>query len=271
MINNINEEIEQRIRKIKEITYHEVDGKKIALYDGLPIENTKLINESEFVDRWLFNFAMGWVNIKGQDRLYFPINQWNRFAANLNEKGIPLSKEGRAAILVITDDQKEILFKIDPLNNPNFTPEEQQRLQDISGFLSQASSASKENQSEYLNMGSKFVKETLVKTTYSITDVIPNWFYKKHDLYPVAVKQSIFLKDNYGIDPKSDEFINASLSFVKLQKGIELTKEEKENILHLTNNEFNFENNVTPLKDVKDETVINNNQEDNVIDDPFEC
>lgn len=219
------------------------------------------IEEQEFVRVWLRQFALG--NSIGIN--YFKLGEWNE-----------LSQRGLKAVMVISNegDNPTPLFLVPPLITTHLGERERQllRMANSRAYSNSLDPSKEKDLTSNLGVADKITEELSKLKQLTYQDLIPQWFFEKHDIIPEVEKQVHYIKDiiNGGVD------ITSKLAETKdilkaLYNKEKISKEEKEFLLEITKNEFVVDEAlvVDKVTREKQEGVTKLVPVDN--DDPFEC
>lgn len=175
---------------IGDLKLEKIDGQySLRDPDGSYIISDTRIRESVFVNRWLDQFALGYVGKTN----YFDATSWGKITHG-HQRGV-----------IVTDDQDNPIFVIPPLSRAQFTAEEQFVLDLAHKSYTNASSAEQTGDSfraqEIITNTSKLIKEHISDNTVTITDLVPAWFYEKYGVVPYVKRSMIYCRDIYGLNP----------------------------------------------------------------------
>lgn len=233
-VGDIKELMERGVRHL------EINGKLIIqdVESGEFIDYI-LMDEEVFVNDWLLYFAMGRVG----EKLYFDLDSWTELTNN-NTKGI----------IVVNNTEKTFLFSISKFTDMDFSgtklkefyqatgsaaahvksiPDSNEQGREINNWAILAVDAN-EQAGEVENEGDRF------------TNLIPTWFYAKHDVNPDVIKAVIFIRDNYlyegeRILPDTPLHDRIEEIMKKYYSNITLTTTEKEFISKVTNGDLTLD------------------------------
>lgn len=171
---------------------------KIEIIDGMRsirdeagsyIISDASMTESTFVQRWLDQFALGFVGTTN----YFDATTWGKLTHG-HQRGV-----------VITDDEGKPLFVVPPLSRAPFSPKEQYVLDLAHKSFTNAASAEETGDShraqELISATSQLIKEHISDESLTVTDLIPEWFYEKYHVVPFIKRSMIYCRDIYGLNP----------------------------------------------------------------------
>ncbi|UVD32263.1 hypothetical protein [Vibrio phage phiKT1028] len=189
-----NEKHKARLKEdfgwIGDLQVQEVDGQRsIRDAAGTYIISDTSIPESVFVQRWLDQFALGYVGATN----YFDATTWGKLTHG-HQRGV-----------VITNDAGEPIFVIPPLSRAPFTPKEQYVLDLAHKSYANASSAEQTGDShraqEIIQGATELIKEYITDENVTVTELIPDWFYKKYHVVPYIKRALVYCRDVYGLNP----------------------------------------------------------------------
>lgn len=175
---------------IGNLKIEDVDGQR-AIRDesGTYIISDASITESAFVQRWLDQFALGYVGTSN----YFDATTWGKLTHG-HQRGV-----------VVTDDEGKPLFVIPPLSRAPFTPTEQYVLDLAHKSYTNAASAEETGDThraqEIITQTSSLIKQHISDESVTVTDLIPEWFYEKYHVVPYIKRSLVYCRDIYGLNP----------------------------------------------------------------------
>ena len=245
---NLKAQIDEDLSFLKDLKVHTVNGKKFLGDGALPINVSKIFNESEFVNEWLYQFALG--NCNGIN--YFNFAKWSKFT-NL----------GTLCAMVVNDKDEPVLI-IPPMTTTNLTSRDLDLLRAASYMINgqQYNSAAAGATQGVVNK----VEEHLETKRLTITELIPNFYYERFEMYPEMEQTLFYIKDVLLQNQMSKEdFDKTRAILVKEQKELEITEEERNFIMEITSGKYHFKEYVPKASDEKP----NNNPEE--VFDPLEC
>lgn len=182
--------MDEDLSYLKEMYIHESEGKRFLGTKEKAFNIEWRLTESEFVKKWLIQFALG--NDTGIN--YFNISEWLK---NTNK--------GQGLVEVISDNEEAgkpvCLFIIAPLMAANMNNQDYQ-------IIRQAIHAINNNiadqQGTRIRDSNKPIAEELAKLLENnripIPNHIPMWFYEKHGLTPLVEQQCFFVRDIINAD-----------------------------------------------------------------------
>lgn len=243
-------ELDEDFNIFKNLEVTNVNGKlMLGSEENLPFSVEHVMEEHEFVRVWLRQFALG--NSIGIN--YFNLRGWNGISAM-----------GQKSVMVVDNDMKPVLV-IPPLLSTNLTEPARRMLQRANvaiyniantpsnkGIMSATSGAA----SQVAN-----ALDNIKRLTY--TDLVPDWYYEKHNVNPSIEQQVHYIKDviNAGTDVR-ESLNEAKDILIKLGKGESITIKESEFLKNITRGEFDIPNSKDPAK------ATSRVEEDN---DPLSC
>ena len=177
---------------------------------------------------WLWQFAVGLVG----KHCYFDVGGWFERTNN-----------GKMAISVVDDnDQKNILFVIRPFTETGLTPQELRNMRVAGMQLSrQALTPDVQLRARLFKDTGKFLVDSIKSKRKELQDFIPDWFFKKHKVYPWVYQHVIYIRDIFGYQPDSkalDAIQNILTKYYLRQK---VTKKEYDFIQKATGNQIELD------------------------------
>lgn len=189
-----NEKHQARLKEdfgwIGNLKIEDIDGQRsIRDESGTYIISDASITESAFVQRWLDQFALGYVGTSN----YFDATTWGKLTHG-HQRGV-----------VVTDDEGKPIFVIPPLSRAPFTPTEQYVLDLAHKSYTNAASAEDTGDThraqEIISQTSQLIKEHISDESITVTDLIPDWFYEKYHVVPFIKRSLVYCRDIYGLNP----------------------------------------------------------------------
>ena len=240
----------------------EIDGNVVLQTKEGEFLDYVLMEEQYFVDNWLTQFAIGFVGGKS----YFDHESWYKLTIGFT-KGVIVVDQSKSPVLIIRKFLEAVI------------PEEGiavlERCAAAAGVAKVvADNAEKTKIINQLAEQIKYISEVADKhVSNSITDLIPDSYYQKHDIHPLTLQQVIYIRDRYKYKGEQITPENPVLGRVeKILKDWNLhgiaTAPDQAFIKELTNGEFFFDNGKdmvepkVPLLDDKGTDEMN---------DPFSC
>ncbi|QCW23214.1 hypothetical protein HWC35_gp120 [Vibrio phage USC-1] len=193
---------------------------------GYVISDTT-IHEKAFVNRWLDQFALGFVGPTN----YFDARAWGELTHG-HQRGV-----------VIVDDKGEAIFVIPPLSRIQLNETEQYVLDLAHKNFTNASSAEQTGDAhrakEIVRQTSELIKTHISDETITVTHLIPEWFYTKYGVVPYIKRSMIYCRDMYGLNPDiKEDWEMAKSVFTNIHNKVALTQEQLIFMEILTEGEF---------------------------------
>lgn len=245
---------------LEDIVVHEIDGKKMMGTADLPFNVAVILDEKEFVKKWLMPFALG--NDNGIN--YFPGIEWSK-----------MTNRGMQSAMVVDENNKPVCL-IGPLTSHNLTDRDFALLRMASLQIQQ----NQANEQTKMNLAAsmptaRMLERELSKARVSITDLVAPEFYAKHGINPKAEKKIYYIKDviNKVKDPVTNEIVstitieevNRSRPLLyKLEAGETLSQEDYR-FLHI------ISKGRLDIKDIQGKAAVNTTVAPDVPDDPTQC
>lgn len=244
-------------RFVKKVTAADVAGKKVMVDEqGRMINAGLYLTETRFLQDWATMFALG----KGSGKNYFDTNAWLKAVHTMNNA----TRTGLSCV-VTNDEKTEILFVIQPITEPNFTPEERAALSDVHSWLVNARNAADAQQmNQKMNEGAQYAHDAIAEGAGDYCDMIPAEWWAKHNIHPLAMQRAVYMRDEFGVI--NEDFDVVYGVFIKMSKGEEVSKEEKDFVIEKSQGQFSFDD-YSPTE-VASKKVLGG--ESNRIS-PFEC
>lgn len=254
-----SEDTQHDFRFVKNIRAADVNGSKTMVDKTGRMLNAGLyITETQFLQQWATMFAIG--NVGGRN--YFDATRWMNAVHKMNNA----TRTGLTCV-VTNDEKTEILFVIKPISEAQFTDEERRSLSDVHSFLVNArNAADAERMKAQMNEGALYLHDSVHDKISEYHEMIPAEWWKKHNIYPVALQQAVYMRDTYGVI--NENFDLAYAIFIKMQKQEPVTEAEKAFILESSNNEFSFDD-YTPSSGNEESKKEQGGQSNRI--SPFEC
>jgi hypothetical protein len=222
--------IEESFGWLKDYTVSEVDGKRMMTMKGetVPFNVATVIDEQEFLRDWLMGFALG--NYHGHN--YFKVQQW-----------LELSADGLQSVMVVDANNKPMLI-IPPLVSNNMGPEQYRMFRSIEMAIKQISADS-------MLRDNPMASAALTKTSgaslanvkqRTITDLVSDWYYAKHDIIPEVEQKIYYIRDNINQGQvKAEDLSRARPILYKAHRNEPVTQEEKDHINKLVKGQFDVD------------------------------
>lgn len=254
--------IESAFGWLRDVDVMEVDGKKVMVNKGetVPYNVAEIIKESDFIRDWLMLFALG----RDHGLNYFPTQDW-----------IDISGDGLQSVMITTDEGRP-LFLIPPLIVTNIGPKEQRMLRNLELAIKQIAA---DEQMKHLPHASAHLAHKVgdglagVKP-FSITDMVPDWYYASKGIIPEAEKQVNFIRQRVNPAATIEELNRSREIFYKILRKEPVTTEEKKFIVELTKGSYSFEGYTPASTQAPAEQKEEAKKEDDGKDqefDPLEC
>lgn len=243
-------ELETYFGYLKTVGRAEVNGKGYLTVDGKIVNAATNMGETEFVQTWLVQFALGYI----KEKPYFDFQTW-----------LSITKEGSASVIVHEDsDPEKIIFVINPLSDASLTPEESGMLSVVSRYMSHAQGATEDYRiSKILREGKEVITEKFSGKSTTLTELVPGWVYDKYKVIPQVMKWMIYCRDTYGLRNDLEDWPFAEKCFTKVYNKETLDPTEVRFLDLLTNGDFKIPEGQAPIK--KEQEPLS--KEIN----PFEC
>jgi hypothetical protein len=249
--------IESAFGWLRDVDTIEVDGKRMMVNkgDNKPYNVADIIKESDFIRDWLMLFALG----REHGLNYFPTQEW-----------IDLSGDGLQSVMVV-DDNNRPLFLIPPLVTTNMGPEHQKMLRDLEQAIKQIAA---DEQLKHLPDASAHLAHHVENGLASvkpklITDMVPQWYYAKHQIIPEVEKQVNYIRQVVNPRATVDDLNKARPILYRAFKKEPVTADEKKFITELTDGLFKFEESTSETA-VKQNEAKDQDEPDQEFD-PLEC
>lgn len=186
------------------------------------------MTETEFVQTWLHQFAVGLVG----EHCYFDVGAWFERTNN-----------GKMSISVVDDnDPKNVLFIIRPFTDTGLTPQELRNMRVAGMQLSrQALTPDVQLRSKLFKDTSKFLLDSIKSKRKELQDHIPDWFFKKHKVYPWVYQHVIFIRDIFGYAPESKALGAIQEILTKYYLKQKVTEKEHKFLLTATGNQIELD------------------------------
>lgn len=222
--------IEESFGWLKDYTVSEVDGKRMMTAKGetVPFNVATVIEEEEFLKNWLMGFALG--NYHGHN--YFRVQEW-----------LEMSADGLQSVMVVDKENKPMLI-IPPLVSNNLGPEQYRMFRNIEAAIKQISADSQRQADPMASAGLVEHSEASLSKVKprTITDLISDWYYAKHNIIPVVEQQIYYIRDNINQGQvKADDLSKARPILYKAFRNEPVTQAEKDLINSLVKGQFDVD------------------------------
>lgn len=222
--------IEESFGWLKDYTVTEVDGKKMMTAKGetVPFNVATVIDETEFLSKWLIQFALG----RRHGRNYFATQEW-----------LDMSADGLQSVMVVDENNKPMLI-IPPLVSNNLGPEQYKMFRNIELAIKNIAADSQRSadpmaSAKLAEYSGNSLAEVKPRT---ITDMVSDWYYAKHDIIPDVEGQIWFIKDHIHNEVIDPELLNKARPILyRAFRNEPVTNEEKEFINKLVKEQFDVD------------------------------
>lgn len=222
-----------------DLRFDAIDGRIIIQGKEGEIIGYTAMYESIFVNTWLSQFAIDEVNGKR----YFDMQSWSELTDKL-VKGV----------IIVENGTNDILFIIPSFSRPMLSPNGAHELKDISAKANFAKNITDPlEQKRFIEAYARRVEKIVVAEgqDYGLTRLIPIEFYAKHNVVPEALKSMIYIRDEFGVQPDTDEFNKTEQILLKHYKGLQTSQSERDYVIKITQGRFHFE-----FVEPSEETVV---------------
>lgn len=243
---------------------HEVDGKLMLGEEesDLPFNVSHIIEEAEFVKKWLMPFALG--NSLGVS--YFPVKEWYEFTFN-----------GTRAVLVVKRDEESGKMKpsllVPPLISHTLTDEDRELLRKASAviYVNSKDAQKANNMSANLEVAEilRDPEVGLKAKPLTMTELINPAFFEKYGIVPEVEQKVYYIRDiiRKGQETNVEDLTKARPILYRDHKGEPVTQEEYRFLSELSLGEFNIEGKVENAPT----SVDGSGEAPTVSDNPLEC
>lgn len=254
--------IKEDLGWLDQLQVHEIDGKLMLGEEGsdLPMNISHLMNEEEFVRKWLLAFALG--NHLGIN--YFPSAEWFKLTFN-----------GTRAVLVVRKDKEgkvTPVLLIQPLITHSLTEEDRDLLRRAAEviYINNHDEMKKNNVNANLEVAQVLANpEVGLKakpTTY--TDLIPMEYFREKGINPLVEQQIYYIRDvvRKGVKTAIADIERARVILYAVAEGKKVPAADLLFVHNLSLGEYE-------INDVPTEDGSNAAQNTTVSgsDDPLEC
>lgn len=212
-----------------DLRFDAIDGRIIIQGKEGEIIGYTAMYESIFVNNWLTQFAIDEVNGKR----YFDMAGWSLLTDKL-VKGV----------IIVEDGTNDVLFIIPSFSRPLLSPQGAHELKDIAGKANFAKNIQDPTeQKQFIDAFARRVEKivTAEGETYGLTRLIPDHFYAKHNVVPETLKAMIYIRDEFGVQPDTDDFRKTEQILTKHYKGLQTSPSEREYVSKITQGRFHFD------------------------------
>lgn len=219
--------MEPELEFLKDLRVHTINGKPVLGNEELPFNVNKIFYEKDFVDTWLIQFALG--NAHGIN--YFNHQAWFK-ETNM----------GTLSVMVIDEEGKPVLL-VPPITSNNMSKEDYDLLRMASHVINaNMNDNMKKNDPNATNDVANKLDMYMSKRALTLTDLVADEFYARHNIVPVVEQQAMYIRDvinNGTMDIK--DYIDARLTLYKIYRKEAITDDEKEQLKTVTRGEFTFD------------------------------
>lgn len=249
---------------LQQMKVHQVDGKLMLGEEesDLPFNVSHIIEEAEFVKKWLMPFALG--NSLGVN--YFPVKAWYDFTFN-----------GTRAVLVVKRDEEtgKMLpsLLVPPLISHSLTDEDRELLRKASAviYVNSKDVMKANNMNANLEVAEvlRDPEVGLKAKPLTMTELINPAFFEKYGIVPEVEQKVYYIRDiiHKGEEVAEEDLTKARPILYRDHKGLPVTREEYLFLSQLSKGEFNIEGKVENAPTSVDETGAVPKTPDN----PLEC
>lgn len=212
-----------------DLRFDAIDGRIIIQGKEGEIIGYEAMYESIFVNSWLAQFAIDEVNGKR----YFDMPGWSLITDKL-VKGV----------IIVEDGTNNVLFIIPSFSRPMLSPDGAHELKDISAKANFAKNIQDPmEQKRFIEAYARRVEKIVSAEgeDYGLTRLVPAEFYAKHNVVPQALKAMIYIRDEFGVQPDTDEFRKTEAILAKHYKGLQTSPSEREYVTQVTHGRYHFE------------------------------
>jgi|AGFT01.1.fsa_nt_gi hypothetical protein len=246
---------------LNQLDVQNIGGTDFLTKDGVPLNALRMVKESDFVKEWLVPFAL---NNTATRNNYFNFPKWGE-----------LSNQHTMCVLVVDDnDSSKRLFVVKPLASYEMSPQEREIMRQATAALQTSIQTTLDGQEPELS--SDRIVETAKQyitndVNTPIHELIPTEFYHKHGLYVTALREAVWVRD---------EFLEGNMSREDFSRFLEIrTKEERDGVA--TREEYEFIRSFVPHFEIPEDKlaahgdkggqVKNNGDDNNTVIDPMSC
>lgn len=238
---------------LTEMSIHNADGKRYLGTEKRAFNIGWRLSESQFVREWLIQFALG--NDSGIN--YFNGNLW-----------VEETNKGRLCVEVYADNNpdKTVLI-IPPIIATSLNINDYAVIRKAVEIMNSniADENKTMNPDSNLPVARELAKYLNGKRT-TLTDMVPEHFYKKHGVVPLVEKQCFFIRDVINADKELDVD-----DLYKLREI--LYRKHSEEVISVKDREFcdGLSRGNIQWEKVKENDNTNNSNEEKDEDDPLSC
>lgn len=240
--------------------YAVIDGHQVFQTDDGEFVEHILMDEQYFVDNWLAQFAIARVG----ERNYFDMEAWNTLTDGFTK-----------GVIVLTEN-KQPLFVITKFTDMGLNPTERVYMAGSAGKAGNGKFVP--DLSERGRLTQTFSEELSVilgsREGLTIPEMVPEWFYRKHNVDRLTMSQVTFIRDNFlyagqPLEPDGDLLIKAQSILSKWNNERVASPDDRKFIIDLTEGAFNFDYEVNTVEPQDVEVKQIENQPDQEVDKPF--
>lgn len=255
-------QLEESFGFLRDIKVDNIGGQDFMTKDGVPLNAVSKMTEAEFVKDWIIQFAL---NNSTSENNYFNFIEWGK-----------RSNQHTMAVLIVKDDNpSETIFVVKPLSSYEMSPMERDIMRQASSALQSSLQAKHEGQVPELDPN-KIVEKTKeyfadVGNT-QIHELVPIEFYHKHKVYPQALRQVIYIRDELFKGQISQEVL-FKLKEIFEKEEIEgcATREEYEYVKSVCGEQYIIPEDLLAAHGQKKAAIKINEEDNNTGDDLFSC
>lgn len=260
MTNNPHEHGELLELMTNNFKYAIIDGHQVFQTDDGEFVEHVLMDEQYFVENWIAQFAIARVG----ERNYFDMESWNTITDGFT-KGV-----------IILDENKQPLFVITKFTDMGLNPIERATMTSCAGKAGNGKFIP--DLAERGRMTHTFSEELNVilnsREGLTIPEMVPQWFYKKHNVDPLTMSQVTFIRDNFlyagqPLDPDGDILIKVQRVLSKWNNEKVISDDDRKFILDVTGGTFNFDYEVNKVEPQATDVQQIENQPTEQPDKPF--
>lgn len=221
-------ELENDFNWLKALGVKNIEGLDYMTVAKEMLNCSDTMTETEFVQNWLWQFAVGLVG----KHCYFDVGGWFERTNN-----------GKMAISIVDDhDQKNVLFIIRPFTETGLTPQELRNMRVAGMQLSrQALTPDIQLRARLFKETGKFLVDSIKSKRKELQDFVPDWFFKKHQVYPWVYQHVIYIRDVFGYQPDSKALGVIQSILTKYYLRQKVSKQEYDFIQTATGNQIELD------------------------------
>lgn len=222
--------IEESFGWLKDYTVSEVDGKRMMTLKGetVPFNVATVMEESEFVGKWLIQFTLGRAN----GRNYFNTQEW-----------LDLSADGLQSVMIVDADNKPVLI-IPPLVSNNLGPEQYRMFRHIEQAIKQISADAMRQADPMASARLAEMSENSLGSVKprTVTDMVSTWYYEKKGIIPEVEQQIWFIRDQiWNEQISAEQLTKARPILYAAYRNEPVTNEDKEFINKLVKEQWDVD------------------------------